>query len=76
MIVYAQPGYAVDWDWSQEFGVWSTHPDNADRLVATHHLDRTPRSEQQAAAIARRWWLRQGRAEVQRQHESETTDGT
>ncbi len=76
MIVYAQPRYAVDWDWSAEFAVWSTHPDSADRLVATHHLDHTPHSEQQAAAIARRWWLRQGRAEVSGKRESAPTNGT
>lgn len=64
MIVYAQPGYAIDWDWSAELSVWSTHPDHADQVIARHRLDRAPRSEAEAAA-ARRWWHRAGRQSLQ-----------
>lgn len=72
MIVYAQPGYALDWDWSAELVVWSTSPDRADRVVARHRLDRIPRSEADAVVAARRWWRRDGRAGLPRDQHTRT----
>jgi len=64
MIVYAQPGFAVDWDWSDELTVWSTRHDRADRRIATHRLDHTPRREHDAAIAAARWWRHEGRSNI------------
>lgn len=64
MIVYAQPGYAIDWSWSDELAVWTSDPTRTDRLVVTHRLDRTPRNEHEAAVAAARWWRHEGRTAV------------
>jgi hypothetical protein len=74
MIVHAQPGYALDWDWSTELTVWQTAHDRAGRLITTHRLDRRPANEHEAEIAARRWWRHEGstmtRAD-ERQHASE-----
>jgi len=64
MIVYAQPGFAIDWDWSDELAVWSTGQDRADRLITTHRLDHTPHNEHDAARTAAHWWRHEGRTSV------------
>lgn len=64
MIVYWQQGYTIDWNWSAELTVWTTSRDRAEQLVATHRLDRIPRSEHEAVGYAQRWWDRAGRAEM------------
>ena len=56
MIVYAQPGYAIDWDWSSELTVWQTGHDRAGRLITTHRLDPRPADEHEAEVAAKRWW--------------------
>ena len=60
MIVYAQPGYAIDWDWSSELTVWQTDHDRAGRPISTHRLDRRPADEREAEIAARRWWRHEG----------------
>ena len=60
MIVYAQPGYALDWDWSSELTVWQTDHDRAGRLITTHRLDRRPVDEHEAEVAAKRWWRNEG----------------
>lgn len=64
MIVYAQPGFAIDWSWLDELTVWSTGHDRADRLIATHRLDHAPHNERAAATVAARWWRHEGRSSV------------
>lgn len=74
MIVYAQPGYAIDWDWSDELAVWTSDPTRTERLVTTHRLDHIPRNERQAAIVADRWWRREGRAQVTAEDEAGQPD--
>lgn len=57
--MYAERGYAIDWDWSAELTLWRTGPDRADRVVTTHRLDRRPKDEHHAAVAARQWWRRE-----------------
>jgi hypothetical protein len=61
VIVHAQHGYAIDWDWAGKLTVWATDPDRALSLVATHRLERRPGDEHEAVVAARRWWQDEGR---------------
>lgn len=63
MIVYADSGCAIDWNWSTGLTVWSAGADRVDRVIGSHQLDHTPSSERKATNAAERWWLREGRAE-------------
>lgn len=62
MIVFGQPGFAIDWHWSTELTAWSGDHDTLRVRVATHSLPRVPESEQEAAVLARRWWRQEGQA--------------
>ncbi len=66
MIVYTRAGYAIDRGWLAETTVWSWQSDASDRLVTRHRLDRAPPGEADAAAVARRWWHREGPTGVHR----------
>lgn len=59
MIVYAEPGFALDWDWSTELTVWQTDHERAGRRITTHRLERPPADEHEAAIAARQWWRHQ-----------------
>jgi hypothetical protein len=74
VIVYAQPGYALDWDWSSELTVWQTDTDRVGRLITTHRLDRRPADEHEAEIAARRWWCHEG-STVARADEHEQVSG-
>jgi hypothetical protein len=66
VIVYADPQYVVDWNWSDELTVWAIDGDRADRRVASHRFSSRPRTERQAVEATRRWWEETGRAEAAR----------
>lgn len=62
VIVYADPQYVVDWNWSDELTVWAVGGDRTDRRVSSHRLSSRPRTERQAVKATRRWWREAGRA--------------
>jgi hypothetical protein len=64
VIVYSQPGFAVDWDWSAQLTVWSTDPTRFDQVIARHREDHPLDGKRTAAAVARRWWRNASQDEV------------
>lgn len=60
--------YAVDWDWQRVLTVWTlagrTFESRFADKVLEHELPSAPAGEREAQAVARRWWLAEGRAEA------------
>ena len=60
--------FAVDWDWRRGLTVWTltgrlSEPKYREKVLE-HELPDRPASERQAQAAARRWWVKQGRAQA------------